>query len=118
MLVLFLIILFVSCSQQMNSIRTTKEMQSVAEKQYKDYLFDYGLDSTRFTMASPNVIAGGKTLYRWAAVTAAGDTVGIEVEVFASKKEKPMLSITGQKEAWYAFLEENRIAKQVREKKK
>jgi hypothetical protein len=83
-----------------NQYRTDAEMFATANEIYRDYLFEYGIDSDLFSSPITKELSNGNKSYKWVAMGASNLPIGVEVIVAKSKKTKPEMILIGNTDAW------------------
>lgn len=94
--------LLVSCTIQEE--QTDMEMYESANEVYRDYLFEYGIDSTLFSSPTIESRENGRKSYKWIAFGTEDEPVGVEVIVANKKGAKPEMILIGNTEAWFPFV--------------
>ena len=100
-------ILILACGK--TQVSSEEKSFKAVYKVYKDYLFEYKIDSTRFMPPIHNIKEDSRS-YKWLAVNSNGDTVGVEVLVSIKDEEKIGMRLIGGKDAWLPFLREQEIS--------
>jgi len=96
-----MILFFTNCNSERRY--TEKQMFNLAHKEYTNYLFEFGIDSTHFSNSIFKKLSNDTISYKWIAKNNSKDTIGIEVKVPYLKRNKPELILFGNWETWHSF---------------
>ena len=98
---------FVGCA--VRDKRTDAEMMQAATEVYQNYLLEYGIDGKLFSPTT-ETLPNETKFYKWTAIGAASNLVGVSVAVTRIKNVKPEMTLIGNTDAWLPLVGSKRKA--------